>query len=177
MTIQEIHNAFNTYFTNRALSFMHGRRSQVNTLPVIDTAFTYPMVVMDPISYTTVNSGLQVQTRIYSVDMAFLDLLAPDATSTQELTIVQEMDTKCAQFLVGIHENVFTQDQIDTTLISDADVQSVFWWQDAANNVAGVTLSFTIETQDTYDYCEIQEVIATSGIGFMTIGTTNIIAA
>lgn len=155
---------------------MHGRRSQVNTLPIGDTTFTYPLVVMDPISYDAIKNGLQVQTRIYSVNMAFLDTLAQDATSTQELSIVTSMDDYCAQFIVAMEENVFSDDQLETTVISSPNVQSVFWYPDAANNLAGVVLSFTIETMDTYDYCDTQTIVVSAGIGWMTIGITNTIA-
>ena len=153
MTIQQIHNVFAAYFTAEGISFHHGRESQINTLPITNTSFTYPMAVMDPISYRNIITGAQNHVRTYQVAIAFLNLLAIDRTSTQELAVVTAMEALCADFVQAMADNILDADNFDTSVMSGIEVQSVFWYKHAANNVAGVLLTFEIETIDTYQYC------------------------
>ena len=153
MTITQIHNTIEGYFTGLSISFMHGRRPDVNTQPIADSSFTYPLAVMDPITYTSSVSGIQNNSRTYQVNLAILDLLGQDSTPATELAVVTAMDAHAAKLIYSMRENSNLSTNFDTAVISDVEVQTVFWYRDSGDNLSGVVLSFTIEAIDTFDYC------------------------
>ena len=120
---------------------------------------TFPLVVLDPPTATgnfannTVPLGLT-----YSIRMAFMRQASPDRNEADNQAAVNLAQQTALKFLAQLGLNENTEDYQFT--IAGIRIQPFHSFDFSAHITNGVLLEFSIETEDTIDYCtELTETI------------------
>jgi len=135
------------------IQFTYARPSDFNNL----RDKRYPFIALDPLFSVpafTVNNAANYVKR-WSVAMAFYQIDDESSDQTQYAKILDEMDTFVDKFINKLNLWTLEKPDLDEIEIVITGISQQPFIKATADILTGYTLSFTLETPDTFNYCDI----------------------
>ena len=170
MSINEVIAVIQNYATFENFAFVVVRDQQVNQYITRTAAPKTAIIMLEPPTYAgQVVDGVRIVKK-YNIYMHFMIHVAQDSSYDDRQDAVEVADQYCNFFLGHLNQNTGNLDNLDNSELQRIQVTPYHRYPFNAMHVAGVTLEFDLLTEDTFNYCSLEEFEA--GIGYWTIGET-----
>lgn len=130
------------------IQFTYARPSDFNNL----RDKRYPFISLDPLTavpFYAVDNTRNYMKR-WSVALAFYELDQESSDQTQYVTILDEMDALVDEFINRLNQYAYDRDADDVLITGISQTPFI---KVMADILTGFTLTFTLETPDTFNYC------------------------
>ena len=170
MKISEVIEVIQTYATFENFAFVVVRDQQVNSYLTRTASPKSAMIMLEPPAYVgSVVEGERIVKR-YNIYMHFMIHVAQDTNYDERQAAVEAADEYATFFMHSLLQNTQGLDNMANATLDNIRMTPFHRYPFNAIHVAGVTLEFDFLTQDTFDYCSVEEF--EEGISYWAIGST-----
>lgn len=139
-------------------------QQQVNTYATGQATPSQHLIILDPPRYTGQGLGnTMTMAKRYDIVLAFMLHIEQDFSFDEAQARVNVADQYATHFLHALNQNTQNVANFDVQEITNVQVMPWHRFSWNAQHMAGVSLEFSIETLDTFDYCTLEDLEAALG--------------